>query len=104
MAFARVVEHPLRAPLPAPVEGRNRKPALPELVHDLEIFLDHFGPAAEQANRPPPWSDRIPARITELQSVGGHEVPLHGTFGHRVRRNCIECHKALPLSVARSAS
>src|ERR1700682_3791890 len=101
MTFARVGEKPVGAPLPAPIQRRDGKTALPQLANDLEIFLDHFGAAAEEANRPAPRAGRIPARVAQLQSIRGHDVAGHGALGHRVHRNAVECHKALPLPVAR---
>src|SRR5258708_10817677 len=101
MAFAWVLEKPIRAPLPAPIQHRDGKASLPQLANDLEILLDHVGAAAEEANRPAPRASRIPARVAQLQSIGGHDVAGHGDLGHRVHRNAVECHKALPLPVAR---
>src|ERR1700732_3420683 len=101
MAYARVGEKPVGTTLPAPIQRRDGKAALPQLANDLEILLDHFGAAAEEANRPAPRAGRIPARVAQLQSIRGHDVAEHGAFGHRGHRNTLECHKPLLLPVAR---
>ncbi len=49
--FPGIPDLPPGQPLPAPVEGDHREAALEQFADHLEVFLDEFGPALEDADR-----------------------------------------------------
>ena len=62
IAFAWVAQRTVRHPLPAPVERCDREAARTQVPHGLEILLDEFGAALEQAHRTLAARWRRPAR------------------------------------------
>ena len=69
VALARIGQRALGAALPAPVDGGDGKAAGAQFAHRLEIFLDEFGAALEQAHRALAARRRMPARKADAHAV-----------------------------------
>ena len=85
-------ERALGQALPAPVEGGDGKAARAQLAHGLEIFLDEFGAALEQAHRALAARRRMPARKAQGHAVARLERAGDHVFGHRIGGDGNEIH------------
>src|SRR4051812_49651142 len=84
IAFVWVAQRTVRHPLPAPVEGRDREAARTQIPHGLEILLDEFGAALEQAHRALAARWRVPAREPQRHPVAGLEGSRHNVRRHGI--------------------
>src|SRR3977135_2739361 len=71
---------------------RAREAAGTQVAHGLEIFLDEFGAALEQANRAPAAWRRGPAREPQRYPVAGLQGSRHDVGWHRIGGNGNEGH------------
>jgi hypothetical protein len=93
MAFARIAELALGAALPAPIKRGNRKAARAQLAHGLEIFLDEFGAALEQADRALAAGRRMPTREAQADAVAGLDCAGNDIVRHRIGWDRDEIHE-----------
>ena len=84
-----------RAPtaLPPPVDGRDRKAARAQFAHRLEIFLDEFGAALEQADGALAARRRMPARKAQARRHRCLERAGDNIVGHRIGGDGNEVHE-----------
>ncbi len=102
VSLVAVVERTLRKPLPAPVEGRDRKAARAEIAHDLEIFFDEFGAPLKNAHRSLASGRRRPARIAQQDAVRRLQHRGRRIFGDRIGGNRDQSHCGLERRAERS--
>jgi hypothetical protein len=84
VALERIAQRPLRTALPAPIHGRDREAARAEVAHGLEIFLDEFGAALEQADGALAAGRRRKTREAKTDAVLRLQHARDGIVGHRI--------------------
>ena len=84
IALARVAQRPIRQALPAPVERGHREAAGAQIAHGLEIFLDEFGAALEQAHGALAPRRRRKARKAQRDAVRSLQGSGHHVLGDRI--------------------
>src|SRR4029453_5855059 len=95
---------PGRSARPAPIEDRHGKAPGAELAHALEIFLDEFGAALEDADRAAPLAQRrLPAGVAQAHALARLDIAGRGPDRDRVLGCRYQIHREL-ASQARSAS
>src|SRR5262249_23826358 len=87
VALAWVAQSPRGMALPAPIDHRNRKAAIAQVAHGLEIFLDLLAAPGEDANRALAAGRRRPARKAQLGTIGGANRAGHHIFGNGICGN-----------------
>src|SRR5215475_11353292 len=80
-------------PLSTPVDRRNRKSAIAQIAHGLEIFFDVLAAPLEDAHGAFPIGRRRPARKTDLGAVRSLDRSGNGILGNRVGGNRNERHR-----------
>jgi len=73
--------------LPAPVDHGDRKAAIAQIAHRLEIFFDRLAAAGEDADRALAPGRRRPARVTQFGAVGGLDGAGDDVFRNRIGGN-----------------
>ena len=94
MALARIRQLPRRVPLPPPVHDSDRKAALAQIAHRLEIFFDELAASGEDAHRSLAASRRIPAREAQLHPVRCRDLARDDVVGNRIAGNRNQLHGA----------
>src|SRR5260370_29497615 len=73
--------------LAAPVDHRDRKAAVAQIAHRLEIFFDLLGTPGEDADGALAARRRRPARKAQFRTVGGLDGAGDDVFRNRIGGN-----------------
>ena len=93
MALHAVAQPPLRAALPAPVEGGDREAAAAQIADRLEIFLDVLAAALQQADGAERLARRRPpAGMAQPHAVAGQRLADDSAGRNRIAVDFVEFH------------
>jgi hypothetical protein len=93
VAAAAIRQRTVGKALSAPIKDGDGEAARPQIAHGLEIFLDPFAAAGQDAHRAAAAGRRQPAGESQRNPVGRFERARHYAFGNGIRRDRDELHR-----------